>query len=389
MTTRHYIVLSGMVVALHVLAMDVAATEVKLRARVVTGSSVVRLGDVAEIKADDAAEQRRLAGLLLMPAPAPGTQRFLRQREVQDVLAAHGEDLGRVQCLGASQILVVSQDFTHDRGSNDAQHGTERSGIDRQAVLAAGKMKREQVTSKDEKVFDELDVERVRSDVDALLTAYLTSKAGHADAWRVTSNLSDRFLSMVHSATSTPTCAGGMEPWTGRQRFVVSFSTPKGTMQLPVYADVALATRVVVASQPIERGAVITAAHLEEQLIDYMPSAKERRMPTESMETLIGMEARESIRTGEMIFAEEVRAPLMVRRGEEITVTAQGGGIRVRTTARATQDGSMGDLVQVETLDKKDRYDARVIGARKVAVFTGARPMKGRSGFERVVTAWK
>ena len=35
-----------------------------------------------------------------MPAPAPGTHRFLRMREVQDLLAAHGEDMSRLDFQG-------------------------------------------------------------------------------------------------------------------------------------------------------------------------------------------------------------------------------------------------------------------------------------------------
>src|SRR5262245_16263870 len=117
-------------------SLAVAATEVKLHERVASDSPVVRLGDVADIKTDDVEEQRRLAKLLLMPAPAPGTQRFVRQREVQDVLAAHGEDLGRLRIVGANQIEVSSPVVTEQ----STQRNADRSPIDRQAVLAAGRM---------------------------------------------------------------------------------------------------------------------------------------------------------------------------------------------------------------------------------------------------------
>ena len=47
-------------------------------------------------------DAERLAALPLMPAPAPGTQRFLRMREVQDLLAAHGEDMSPLELSAAN-----------------------------------------------------------------------------------------------------------------------------------------------------------------------------------------------------------------------------------------------------------------------------------------------
>src|SRR6188768_3768703 len=65
-------------------------TEVKLRERVMPQSSVVRLGDVAEIVTADRQLARKLAVVPLMPAPAPETERFLQKREVADMIAASG-----------------------------------------------------------------------------------------------------------------------------------------------------------------------------------------------------------------------------------------------------------------------------------------------------------
>ncbi|MEX0642974.1 MAG: flagellar basal body P-ring formation chaperone FlgA [Pirellulales bacterium] len=372
-------------IALTVFSFTSAATEVTLHERVVCTSSVVRLGDVAEIATNDGVQLQRLSGLLLMPAPAPGTQRFVRQREVQDMLAAHGEHLSQVRMAGANQVVIVSPN-----ASEGVTRAIRSGTIDRQAVLQAGQIKREQESTRgDASPFDEVEVERVSGQLNGLLVDYLTSKAGRADAWRVTINVPDRTLAMLQSATSTPKCMGGLEPWTGRQRFVISFATPTGTVQVPVYAEIAIATPVVVAIRPIEKGAVITAAHVDVQTIDYMPPASTRRVPAESVEKLIGMEAQQAIKVGEMVYADQVRAPLLVKRGEEVMVVSQGGGIRVRTTARVVQDGALGELVQVETLDKKDRYDARVTGSRQVGVFTGARPVAAQPRLERTETAWR
>ena len=55
-----------------------------------------------------------------------------------------------------------------------------------------------------------------------------------------------------------------------------------------------------------------------------------------------------------------------------VTVFARASGIQVRTTARAREEGSRGDLIMVESLTDRSRYFARVTGIQEVDVY--ARP---------------
>src|SRR6186713_994953 len=85
------------------------ATNVTLRERVVPKASVVRLGDVANITSADRQEARRLAAVPLMPAPAPGTERHLRKREVADMIAASGIELSDIRFDGSERVSVGAQ----------------------------------------------------------------------------------------------------------------------------------------------------------------------------------------------------------------------------------------------------------------------------------------
>jgi flagella basal body P-ring formation protein FlgA len=67
-----------------------------------------------------------------------------------------------------------------------------------------------------------------------------------------------------------------------------------------------------------------------------------------------------------------LRTPLMVHRGEIVTVYARSGGVSVRTTARVREDGGMGDLVSVESLTERKGFIARVCGIRELEVFARA-----------------
>jgi flagella basal body P-ring formation protein FlgA len=118
------------------------------------------------------------------------------------------------------------------------------------------------------------------------------------------------------------------------------------------------------------------------------PTATGRRTPVTNLDSILGMQARQSIQAGQVIFNDQVQQPVMVKRGDVVTVSAHSGGIRVRTTARARQDGVNGEIIQVETLERRERFDVRVVGPNQTAVFTAAavRPAEA-SRAQRVETA--
>jgi flagella basal body P-ring formation protein FlgA len=166
-----------------------------------------------------------------------------------------------------------------------------------------------------------------------------------------------------------------MAPWTGRQRFEISFSTTTGATKFSIYADVnPAAMPVVIATRAMARGDVVTAADVELQDIGYVPKPNDRRVAVRSIDPLIGMEVRQPIPAGSMVYTDAVQPPVLVKRGELIHVSSQGGGIRVRTTAKALQDCSQGQLVAVESLTTKQRFDARVVGPGQAVIAAVATP---------------
>lgn len=381
MTRTRHSCSNAIVVLLVAVSTANAATDISLREQVETSTSVVRLGDVAEVVGLDRQQARRLAALPLMPAPAPGTQRFLRKREVEDLLAAHGVDLQTVRINGAAQVTIVAGDVGRTEGEH-ANAGAARPLMNRHAAVLAGQSGAGDATKLDAEQTNDL-----REHVRGIVVSYLKSKTAQAAAWDVTCDVAERHLATLEAATSPPVCQGGSPPWTGRQRFVISFTTNEGTVQVPVYVEVKLPSApVVVAVQPIARGAVFTAAHVELRTVDYVPRANERRVAVEAIEKLIGMEARQPIQADDIVFTDQVQAPVLVKRGDLITVSSQTSGIRVRTTARAREDGVEGQLVQLESLETRERFDARVVGNRQATIVAITTPTLSEPS-ERIETA--
>ena len=309
------------------------AAEIQLRSECHVRGSVVTLGDVAEISGGDAREVATLAAIELFPAPSTG-QRFVRVREIQDLLLMRGVDLVPHRFSGMAQTTILTGD----------------TGADTR-VLAPAAVKK---------------AERQASDA---IAAYLRQRAT-AEAWRVAVTLDQRQARLVSAAGGSITVRGGTAPWVGLQHFEFSLYSPDGSVTIPLDATVALPETVVVTTRTIGRGAMIGPADVELQRVE----AGQQGEPFHSLDEVIGKEAGQAIGTGLVLDHNVVRSPLVIHRGDVVTVFARTSGIRVKTVARARDEGSLGDLISVESLQDRKPYFVRVCGVQEVEVY--ARPMR-------------
>jgi len=309
--------------------------DVVLREQATVVGPIVRLGDIADISSASSSVLKNLDSTPLIPTPAPGSARFLQRSQIRDLLATRGIDILNLRFRGATVVEV-------GKLSRQAEIGSE---------LAP-------------KTLSNREIETLLHDN---IEQYLQNKTGH-DRWRITMKLTTATLGKTSSLGPNLAVRGGRTPWIGRQQFYVSGIDPDETVK--VKATVVKIQSVLFAKQAIKKGDVIRAADVEvRQHEDRVPS-----LALSSLEQVIGMEARRTISVNSILQENQVRAPLQVQRGETVTVVARTGGISVRTFAVARQDGAMGDLVQIETLDGKQRFAARVSGRQRLEVLAaGAR----------------
>lgn len=83
-----------------------------------------------------------------------------------------------------------------------------------------------------------------------------------------------------------------------------------------------------------------------------------------SIEKLDGFVASRDLRPGQVLTIDLLYSPLLVRKGESVTVKATSGGITIAATMRAKADARLGDTIQVEHLSGPGNTSARVIGTR-------------------------
>lgn len=326
-----------------ILPVSLKAAEVRLKAVCTAAGSLLVLGDVAEIYSTDSAEIERLSALPLTPAPAPGTRRFLRGREIQDMLVGRGVNVGELNFSGANQITVEAPAEKVDAAPTVKP-------IERGPNIPPLQV------------------------VNQALVNYLQQATTTNQPWIFQFQLSTSTQQSLRRAVDAVSVAGGSAPWLGAQDFTLHIPTADGEVQLPLNVEVSVPDAVVAVVRAMPRGAILRAEDVK--LVEQ--AANEQIVQVgeafHSLEQVIGKETQKAISPGQVLDKNYVRSPLLVRRGEVVTVYARAAGIRVRTTARALSDGSEGDLIAVETLEtgSRDKFDARVTGAQVVEVWAGS-----------------
>jgi flagella basal body P-ring formation protein FlgA len=103
--------------------------------------------------------------------------------------------------------------------------------------------------------------------------------------------------------------------------------------------------RIVVPVRDILRGEVLGETDLT--FADVTGTALAPTTVTK-FETLTGMQTRRVLRAGEALRAEDVRRPVVVTKGQSVTMTFRLPGIELSAMGRAMSEGGIGDTVTVQ-----------------------------------------
>jgi flagella basal body P-ring formation protein FlgA len=109
----------------------------------------------------------------------------------------------------------------------------------------------------------------------------------------------------------------------------------------PAFADSA---RIVVPSHDIPRGTTLGDSDLEYQNI---AADQVRGGIVTSMNALDGMETRRLLHAGEPVRGDDVRHPILVTKGQTVTMTFAAPGIELSATGKAMSEGGIGETVTV------------------------------------------
>ncbi|MFG0283651.1 MAG: flagellar basal body P-ring formation chaperone FlgA [Phycisphaerales bacterium JB039] len=90
---------------------------------------------------------------------------------------------------------------------------------------------------------------------------------------------------------------------------------------------------------------------------------------------VIGAVARSSIEAGHIVLATDVEAPVVIERRDRVLVDIVSGSILMQVKMRALEDGRIGDVIELESMepDRRDRrrLEARVNGPGRAVALVG------------------
>lgn len=138
-----------------------------------------------------------------------------------------------------------------------------------------------------------------------------------------------------------------------------------GGWNIYVSARINVFAPVLVARQPIARGDTLQKNDLE--LVERNIASLPYGYYSES-EAVTGMLAKRTISASTVITPQMLQAPKLVKRGQRVSVIAETGPLKIRTTGKALMDGKSGDLIRIEALGSGRVVDGIVVSRGVVKV---------------------
>ena len=129
----------------------------------------------------------------------------------------------------------------------------------------------------------------------------------------------------------------------------------------------AATVRIVVPAHDIARGDTIGENDLTYAMVDG--AALMSGVPTR-MDEVKGMEARRTLAAGQPFRGDDVRRPIVVTRGQTVTMEFDAPGVQLSAMGRAMSEGGVGDTVMVQN-PASFRMINGVISAPGTVVATG------------------
>lgn len=125
------------------------------------------------------------------------------------------------------------------------------------------------------------------------------------------------------------------------------------TVEVPVLA------RAIAAGETIDAADITWVAHRSDRL---RPDA------VLNPDNLIGLESRRGLRANEPLRAYDLQRPLMVGRGEQVTLLFEAPGIQLSVRARALEDAADGEMARFVNLQSNRTVEALVDGPGRARV---------------------
>ena len=327
---------------------------IRINAQAEVSGTLIRLGDVADVREVDEADRNRLLAIELAPAPAAGRSLQLEFALLRSRLVAHGVNLSDVEFSGSAVVAVHSK--------ADLQPRTEPA----------------------KPVFDgvsESQAKRAEQTAGELIHRHLRGAHPELGEFFVYPAVPREGIEMLQSAVTVQwKVTGGQPPWNRPQDFVLFTGFGETAQKVVLSARLVPWPMVVVAKHDVPRGHQLRKDDLAWKQVERADGG------LQDWQAAVGRETTRNLRASQPIAAEDIRNVPLVRSNDIVTVYSRRPGISVKRQFKARGDGAFGETVPLVSLDGKQRLSGRVVGFHEVEVSratqaVGSSPQNGHIQF--------
>jgi flagella basal body P-ring formation protein FlgA len=127
---------------------------------------------------------------------------------------------------------------------------------------------------------------------------------------------------------------------------------------------------IPVLARDLAAGEVVSA----DDLVDLPVQGPVAGSVVQREQDIIGLAARKPLRAGRPIALSELRQPILVAKGSLVNIRVSMPGIELSTTAKAIEQGAMGEVVRVMNLTSNRIIQAVITGPGEAQVPVTAAP---------------
>jgi flagella basal body P-ring formation protein FlgA len=132
-----------------------------------------------------------------------------------------------------------------------------------------------------------------------------------------------------------------------------------------VAADIIIRAKVVQAAARMTFGSTVAPADVKEALTEITDA---RAQYFRACSEVIGKVMRRTLSPGDPLTRDTVTNPLLIHSGDTVRVRLERGPIVMSATAKAEQDGKIGETIRVRNLDFSRSLKATVVGRGEVRI---------------------
>lgn len=144
-----------------------------------------------------------------------------------------------------------------------------------------------------------------------------------------------------------------------------SVAAELGTQPVTITGNAVEMIEILALSQPLNRGDIVR----EEALTTVrLPRTKVIAGAIYDADVIVGKAAKTSLRPNQPLARKDFERPILVGRGDNVTVSFEVGNMKLTTRARSMADGAQGDVIDVMNLQSRRIVPAVVLSRGQVRV---------------------